>query len=713
MRNDKERAGFLLTGVLTCWLLLLPCLMGLSASYGQTDSIQRRDTLQEVVVTSHAATQRLDELQIGVERISMEAVGRLPSFFGERDVLKSMQLLPGVKSEGDGVGGYEVRGGTSSQNLILMDGAAVYNASHLMGLFSAFNDDAIGSVELFKGLMPSRYGGGSSSVLNLNQRIGDTDSHHYGVTVGLLSAKAVADGPMGAKGSSYLVAGRTSYLNLFIKGMPDYDKNSLSFYDLNVRLNFRLGDSDQLGVSAFRGYDMIDVEKMLTMSWSNTTGALSWLHRWNASHYALTQLVASDYNTSHSIEVYTINYSMKGFNRQLTLRHQQTWTSLAHHTISAGAESTLLGLQSASWRIGSYRECEKRDAWLAALWLSDDVSLLNNRLSLSAGLRLDCFSALGGAPYYQLDQQGNITETQHPKSGKLVKTYAHVQPRLSINWQPIPPRKDGSMAMTVRAGYTRVTQPIQPIRNSSMSMPFDRLTMASNNIKPQVADQMAAGIAVMTRGGGYDFSADVYWKKLQNVYDYREGKTFNSEIEIERLLAGGHGRAWGLELAAHKNKGALTGWVAYTLSRTENKIEGIMDNKWYTAPNDRRHDLAVVGMYQLTDKWQLSAVWRYTTGQAMTAPSAKYEMDGDTYYYFGRRNEERAPDYHRLDLSASHTRQLRRSTHTWTFGLFNAYNRYNPFFVHFEEDKDNATATKAIVTSLFGIVPSVALTIRF
>ncbi len=202
MRNDKEKAGFLLTGVLTCWLLLLPCLMGLSASYGQTDSIQRRDTLQEVVVTSHAATQRLDELQIGVERISMNDVGRLPSFFGERDVLKSMQLLPGVKSEGDGVGGYEVRGGTSSQNLILMDGTAVYNASHLMGLFSAFNDDAIGSVELFKGLMPARYGGGSSSVLNLNQRIGDTDSHHYGVTVGLLSAKAVADGPMGTKGSS-------------------------------------------------------------------------------------------------------------------------------------------------------------------------------------------------------------------------------------------------------------------------------------------------------------------------------------------------------------------------------------------------------------------------------------------------------------------------------------------------------------------------------
>ena len=396
---------------------------------------------------------------------------------------------------------------------------------------------------------------------------------------------------------------------------------------------------------------------------------------------------------------------MQGYNRQLTLRHQQTWQP-RNHTVNTGGETTLIGVQSAAWRIVSNHEREKRDGWFSALWLADDISLFKKRLTLSAGLRMEWFSALGGKPYYKFDDTGRIIETMHPKKGKIVKTYTVAQPRVSLTWQIGP-------YASVKAGYSKLAQAVQPVRNSSMTLPIDRLTMISNYIKPQIADQVAAGFNIMTPKGAWDFSADAYWKKIKNVYDFRDGKTFNSEIEIEPLLTGGRGKAYGLELAAHKNHGPVTGWVAYTLSWVKNKIDGVMDGQWYTASNDRRHDFVAVVMAPLSPHWEIAATWRYTTGQAMTAPAGKYEIAGETYYYFGKRNENRAPAYHRLDLSATHTKKKGKREHMWTFGLFNAYNRYNPFFVSFKEDDSKPNGTKAVVTTLFGIVPTVSYSIKY
>lgn len=690
---------------LTLTLLLL--MTAVPRVLSQADSIARQDTLREIYVSAQSAVQRVKTQQIGAEKVNVMTMGRLPSLMGERDVIKGLQLLPGVKGEADGMGGYQVRGGTSAQNQILLDGASVYNAGHLMGLFSAFNDDAMGGVDLYKGLVPARYGGGSSSVLTINTRSGDTQKHRFAATVGLLTVKAEADGPMGDKGSSYLVAARTSLLNFYIKGMHDYSSNSLSFYDINAKLNFRLSEKDQLAFSVFRSFDLIEVENMMNMSWTNTSGSLGWTHTLNANHRMLTQLVASDFFNDQGIDVFSVNYKLDGFNRQLTLRHQQTWNPNRHHRLDAGGETTLLGLQSASWTVRrNLTEREKRDAWFSALWASDNLSLFDERLLLSAGLRVDFFSALGGKPYYRLDDNGNILETMHPKSGSIVKTYICVQPRLSLTWQMGP-------LTSIKAGYSRLVQPIHPVRNSSIAMPLDRATFVSNIVQPQVGDQLSAGFALMTPDGSYDFSADAYWKALQHVYDYREGKTFNSEIEMERLLVEGRGRAYGLELAAHKNKGRLTGWVAYTLSKVQNKIDGIMDGAWYTASHDRRHDFVAVLMADIGKKWLLSTTWRYTTGQAMTAPAGKYEIDGETYYYFARRNDRRAPDYHRLDLSMSHTKKFSRMSRTWAFGVINAYNRLNPFVVTFEEDDAKASGTKTVVTSLFGIVPFASLSVKF
>jgi outer membrane receptor protein involved in Fe transport len=376
-----------------------------------------------------------------------------------------------------------------------------------------------------------------------------------------------------------------------------------------------------------------------------------------------------------------------------------------HHRLNYGLEATHLQLQSAEWDINLLHQREKRRALTGALWLGDEWQI-GNKIELSAGLRFHLFSALGGSPYYQIDSEGNITEMTEKSSGSIVKTYADLEPRISA-------KLTLNEQHSLKLGYSRTSQDIHAISGMSMSMPFDRYTMTSNIVRPEQADQMALGWFFITPHGEYDFSAEGYYKNIRNVYDYRDGKAFYSEIEIERLILGGKGRAYGLELCAHKNHGPLTGWVSYTLSWSENKIEGINGGHWYTASNDRRHDLSVVGMYHLSPSWELAATWRYNTGQALTAPSAKYNLDGTTFYYYNERNGYRAPAYHRLDMSATYTRKLQKVMHIWSFGIYNAYCRYNPFTIRFKNDDKNPTGTIVEQTSLFGIVPSVSFTIKY
>lgn len=661
--------------------------------------------LDEVIVSSSSPQSRVAEAQIGVQKIDIAEMAKTPVLFGERDIIKSIQLLPGVKSEGDGSSGYQVRGGTSSQNLIQLDGATVYNAGHLMGIFSTFNDDALTNASLYKGQIPAQFGGGTSSVFDISTKTGAMDAFHANGSIGLLSAKLNVEGPIVKDKLSFFAAARRSYIDLLLKGSKDFKDNVMNFYDLNAKLNWRISDGDMLSLSFFKGKDNMGMDDLMDMDWGNTSVALRWFHRFNDKLHAGISLSWSDYSSDIGMEVLNTNHEMNGYIRQLTFKESLTWLPTNRHTVNIGLQSALISLQSAEWQINDLHEKEKRDAWENSIWINDEWKI-TDRMTFMAGLRFNAFSVLGGSPYYSLDGDGNITETLDYGNGSFVKTHLTLEPRFSVHYRL-------GERHSLKAGFSRNSQNIHAIRNSSMSMPFDRYTMSSNLTEPQTANQISVGYIGLTADRKYELSVEGYYKRIDNVYDYRDGKSFNSEIEIERLLQGGKGRAYGAELCLRKNSGRLTGWIAYTLSWAENKIEGINKNRWYTAGNDRRHDLSIVAMYDLSRHWNFSATWKYNTGQALTAPSAKYEIGGDTYYYYAERNGYRAPAYHRLDFSFTHTKQVGRYTRQWSFGLYNAYNRYNPYIITFENDDTKPSGTKTVQYSLFGIIPSVSFNFKF
>lgn len=661
--------------------------------------------LDEVIVSSSSPQGRVAEAQIGVQKIDIAEMAKTLVLFGERDIIKSIQLLPGVKSEGDGSSGYQVRGGTSSQNLIQLDGATVYNAGHLMGIFSTFNDDALTNASLYKGQIPAQFGGGTSSVFDISTKTGAMDAFHVNGSIGLLSAKLNVEGPIVKDKLSFFAAARRSYIDLLLKGSKDFKDNVMNFYDLNAKLSWRISDGDMLSLSFFKGKDNMGMDDLMDMDWGNTSVALRWFHRFNDKLHAGTSLSWSDYSSDIGMEVLNTNHEMDGYIRQLTFKESLTWLPTDRHTVNIGLQSALISLKSAEWQINDLHEKEKRDAWENSIWINDEWKM-TDRMTFMAGLRFNAFSVLGGSPYYSLDGDGNITETLDYGNGSFVKTHLTLEPRFSVHYRL-------GERHSLKAGFSRNSQNIHAIRNSSMSMPFDRYTMSSNLTEPQTANQISVGYIGLTADRKYELSVEGYYKRIDNVYDYRDGKSFNSEIEIERLLQGGKGRAYGAELCLRKNSGRLTGWIAYTLSWAENKIEGINNNRWYTAGNDRRHDLSIVAMYDLSRHWNFSATWKYNTGQALTAPSAKYEIGGDTYYYYAERNGYRAPAYHRLDFSFTHTKQVGRYTRQWSFGLYNAYNRYNPYIITFENDDTKPSGTKTVQYSLFGIIPSVSFNFKF
>ena len=664
----------------------------------------RTQNLDEVVVTSNGANQRVQSVQAGAEQLQLKELTAAPSLFGENDIMRSLQLLPGIKAESDASSSFQVRGGTAAQNLVLYDNAPIYNVGHLAGLFSTFNDDALGSATLYKGLLPAQYGGASSAVLDITGRTGDKQSLHGGASIGLLSAKALLEGPIVKNKASFLITARRSYLDTFMKLVKKYRNNTLFFYDVNAKADWNIGKRDQLFLTFFTGYDRIALEDMIDIRWHNLAASLKWLHHINsAGSYAQTTLLHSDYRTDNGIDMFGSSIWFDAHIRQESLRHD-LHLELGRHQIDAGLQSSLMNVKSAEWKIVNNHEKEQRRAWENALWLNGIFSLTKN-FTASAGLRLSAFSPLGGSLYYDIEDNGEIGWYYSYGSNQIVKTHINIEPRASLNYKL-------SDDTSLKLAYARTSQNIHALRNQNTSTPFDRYTISSNIVKPEIADQVSIGVFMMTPSQDYDFSLEAYYRKVDNVLDYRDGKSFSSEIEIERLILPGEGKGYGVEMSARKNTGRLTGWLAYTLSWSKTRIDGVNGGRWYDANNDRRHDISIAAIYRLNKRWTLNAAWLFNTGQAFTAPSGKYQIEDNWVYYYAERNGYRAPDYHRLDISAVWKKRYRKTTHQWAFSIYNLYNHYNPYLINFE-DSENGARTRAKQYSLFGIVPSATFSIDF
>lgn len=670
--------------------------------------------LDEVIVSSKTNSRSLSSPQMGVEKLSTKDIKYIPVLLGERDILKVVQLLPGVKSAGDGNSGFFVRGGAADQNLILLDEAPVYNASHLLGFFSTFNSDAIKDMTMYKAGMPAQYGGRLSSVLDIKMNDGNNQDFNVSGGIGLISTKLNVEGPIQKNKSSFLVTGRRTYVDMFLKLSKDstVNSNNLSFYDFNAKANYILGKKDRIYLSGYFGRDQLGVGSTFGLAWGNGTGTARWNHVFGPKLFSNTSLIYSNYNYTISIRSGATDFDIFSQIRDWNLKEELQWfvnsrnnvrfgVNAIYHSIRPGEVTATAASSINSSRLQKRYSLENA-AYATNTWKAAD------KLNITYGIRMTAFSILGKGDFYTIDPGRIVTDTFSYNRGEVVKTYLNAEPRLAVSYQFNP-------VASVKASYVRNVQNLHLISNSTTSSPTDKWVASTNIIKPEISDQFSLGYYKNFGNARYELSTEVYYKTMQNQVDYKDGADIyiNSDA-IETQLLFGKGRAYGIEWLFKKKTGKFNGWVSYTLSKTERKINGISNNNWYNAKQDRTHDIAVVGIYQLNKKWTISANWIYYTGSAVTFPAGKYRIDDQTVYYYTERNAYRMPAYHRLDLGATWIlKQKKRFTSELTISLYNAYGRENAYTIEFRDNKDDPDKTEAVQTALFKYIPSVSYNFKF
>lgn len=669
--------------------------------------------LETVTITTNSAKRNIDNPQMGMERLSISETKNVPVLLGERDVIKTLQLLPGVKTSGEGSGGFFVRGGGADQNMILLDEAPVYNASHLLGFFSTFNSDAIKNVTLYKSGMPAQYGGGLSSVLDV--KMNDGNNQKFGVSggVGLIAARINVEGPIQKEKSSFLISARRTYADMFLKLSNDSaTKNAkLYFYDLNLKANYILGDKDRLFISGYFGKDVLGADNVSGINWGNATSTLRWNHVFNNKLFSNTSVIFSNYD--YKIQSTDDENSLSLFSQiqDWNFKEDMQWYANDKNTVSFGLNSIYHTIKpgevQATGNSGFISQnLQNRYSLENALYASNTWKA-GTALSFTYGVRVSAFSILGKGEYYTLDNAGNVTGSASYKKGEMVKTYVNFEPRFAAALQL-------NESTSLKASYVRNAQNLHLISNSNSSSPTDRWVASTNIIRPELSDQVSLGYYKNLGNDKYELTVETYYKTLQNQIDYRNGADIYTNKPIETQLLYGKGRAYGAEFLLKKKTGKLTGWIAYTISKSERKIDGINDNQWYNARQDRTHDISLVSMYQLSKKWSLSANWVFSTGNAVTFPNGKYKLLGHSYFYFSERNADRMPSYHRLDLGATRLlKQTKKFSSELNFSLYNAYGRENAYRITFRDKETDPNRTEAIKTTLFRFVPSVSYNFKF
>lgn len=669
------------------------------------------NNLNEVIVTAEKSNNNVVNPQMGIEKLNIKDIKNIPVLFGERDILKTLQLLPGIKSAGEGNSGFYVRGGATDQNLILLDEAPVYNASHLLGFFSTFNSDAIKDVTVYKGGMPAQYGGRLASVLDIRMNDGNKKDYTVEGGIGLISSRLKFEGPIEREKSSFMISGRRTYADAFLALSPDTSLKSstLYFYDLNAKTNFFINDKNTIFLSGYFGRDKLGLNQAFGFEWGNATATFRWNHLYNNRLFSNTSIIYSNYNyvIENLLEGndFRVNSTIRDFNLKQDFDYAANNHNIKfginaiHHTIAPGKITSSQSSSVNNNTIESRRGVELA-AYVSDQWTATD------KLTLAYGLRLSSFALLGPGTFNTYDDEGDISQTEK-FSKEIVKTYLNLEPRLSASYLI-----DDSKSF--KGSYTRNTQNLHLMSNSTSTSPTDIYIMSSNNTKPEIADQVALGYFNNFLNNTYEFSAEIYYKWMQNQIEYRNGTDLRGNANVEADLLYGDGRAYGVELFFKKKFGNFNGWLGYTLSKTERQFAQIDNGEWFNAKQDRTHDISLVGIYKANKRWTFSSTFVFNTGNAVTFPSGKYQVGGSTVFYYAEKNGYRTPSYHRLDFSATlEGKPNKKFQSSWSFGVYNLYNRKNAFSIDFQEDPDNPSATQAVQTSLFGIIPSVTWNFKF
>ncbi len=672
--------------------------------------------LNEVVVKGELANANITNTQMSVNKISGKTIQSIPALMGEVDLVKALQLLPGVKFVAEGSSGLSVRGGSPDQNLILLDEATVYNAGHLMGFFSVFNNDAVKSVELFKGDLPSKYGGRLASLIDIRMKDGNTKEFHGNGGIGLISSRLMLEGPIIKDKASFMVAGRRSYADIFLRlsSNENMRDNILYFFDLNAKVNYNINKNNRIFLSGYRGKDVFK-NTGFGMKWGNTTGTVRWNHVFHEKLFSNFTFIASRFSydlgvpegneTAFNWGSSLTDYNLKSdFNWYFNSNNTFTFgVSVLHHTFFPGS---IEGTGEESF-ITKY-ELPNNYALESAIYIGNEQKL-SSIFVLKYGLRLSMFNNIGPATIFDYDDEGNAIDSTTYVSGDFFNTYAGFEPRLGIVFIL-------NEVSSIKASYSRNIQYMQQAQNSTAGSPLHIWFPASPNILPQKGHQIALGYFRNFSNGTIETSAEAYYKITDNAVDFVDHADLllNKYLEGEILL--GKGWSYGLELMVRKNSGKLTGWVSYTLSKAIHKINGINNNNPYPAPYDRPNDISIVANYLLNKRLSFSATWVYATGQPITFPVGRFEYGNAIVPVYTERNSYRMMDYHRLDLSVTYkgkNKPDKKWHNEFVLSVYNAYNHHNPYMINFQNDPDNPDVTYAEMTYLFGIIPSFTYNFKF
>lgn len=692
--------------------------------------VEAAEQLDEVVVSEDKEKMDVRTPQMSVNTLSAKTIKKIPVILGEADIIKSILLLPGVTNAGEGASGFNVRGGAVDQNLILLDEAIIFNSSHLFGFFSVFNPDAIKDIKLYKGGIPARYGGRVSSVLDIFQKEGNSKKLKFNGGIGAVASRLLVEGPIVKEKAAFLVGGRASYAHLFL---PLFNQdNTAYFYDLNTKLNYNINDRNSIFLSGYFGRDVFGIADSFVNTYGNSVGNFRWNHLFSDKLFSNLSLIYSNYSYGLKLDFvgFDWNSGIQNINLKYDLKHYVSDKLQVNYGINNVYYSFNPGkIEPSNSESGIVEDqLTKKYANEFAAYIDIEHDITEN-LSLGYGLRFSNFIRLGQDELnvYENDnpvlfdsslliyQEAEPISVSNPSRGSKLATFNNLEPRISLAYTI----NDNS---SVKASYTRLAQYLHLLSNTSSPTPLDVWTPSGPFIKPQLLDQYALGYFKNFKEGDYSFETEIFYKDIQNRIDYIDGANLIANDAIETVILNGEARAYGLELLLRKNEGKFQGWLAYTLSKSEQRTPGRVNletginfGEWYNTPYDKPHDISLFASYEMNEKWSFNTNLIYQTGQPTNFPVGQFEFQGLTVPFFGLRNTERLPDYHRIDVSATlapRKNKNRKLQGEWVFSIYNLYNRRNAASINFNRNQDTQV-NEAVRTSIFGIVPAATYNFKF